>query len=88
MWWTSKAGTIVLEICFGKVKRRFLVPVDMANILLYIEKERVRLKTLVLENGYSVDEVEGLLQILIDSKVIQSERDGNDYQLSLMNEYE
>ena len=64
------------------------MPVDMANILLYIEKERVRLKTLVLENGYSVDEVEGLLQILIDSKVIQSERDGNDYQLSLMNEYE
>ena len=64
------------------------MPVDMANILLYIEKERVRLKTLVLENGYSVDEVEGLLQILIDSKVIQSERDGNDYQLSLINEYE
>ena len=36
LWWTSKAGSVLLSISFQPVRRLFLVSVDMANLLLYI----------------------------------------------------
>ena len=35
--WTSKAGSVLLNIRFERIKRNFLVTTDMANMLLYLE---------------------------------------------------
>lgn len=55
LWWTSKVGTVTLEIKFKEGKRVFLVSVDMANLLLYLEKGSKMLTHFLCENCYSID---------------------------------
>ena len=83
LWWTSKAGTVLLEVSFKGFKRQFLVSVDMANLLLYINKGSKKLQHFICEYGYSVDSVESFLQTLLSSKLVHSEQQGNDFSLAI-----
>ena len=42
----------------------------MANLLLYIEAGPKRLKNFVCSEGYSLDEVEAFLRILVSEKLV------------------
>lgn len=65
----------------------FWVSVDMANLLLALDSQPQKISHFICENGYSMDNVEGFVQTLINSKLITSEAEGSDYRLALACSY-
>jgi hypothetical protein len=57
LWWTSQAGNAILAVSFKFSRRDFLVSVDAANLLLYLEKGPKKLAHFVCEYGYALDQV-------------------------------
>ena len=55
--WSNKGGSVTLAIKFSKASRLFIVSVDMANMLLYVENQPKKLGNFVCEQGYALDEV-------------------------------
>ena len=55
--WSNQAGSVTLSIKFSKTSRTFIVSVDMANLLLYLQNKPRKLGNFVCEQGYSLDQI-------------------------------
>ncbi len=81
--WSPLAGTATLTIKFKGGSRDVLVAIEAANLLLSLQRAGKSLTGYLCESGYKLDEVEGAVQTLTNSKLVASTPKGSDVVLEL-----